>query len=117
MYKTNKELKHVAFIMDGNGRWAKKRGLPRHLGHKRALETLIDIIDACIERDIKVVSLYAFSTENWNRPKDEISHLFTYLGLFFKREIDSLIRKGGRIIISGDVNRLSKGCRRRYRKN
>ncbi|MBO4667964.1 MAG: di-trans,poly-cis-decaprenylcistransferase, partial [Bacilli bacterium] len=88
--------------------WAKKRGLPRHLGHKRALETLIDIIDACIERDIKVVSLYAFSTENWNRPKDEISHLFTYLGLFFKREIDSLIRKGGRIIISGDVNRLPK---------
>lgn len=108
MYKTSKELKHVAFIMDGNGRWAKKRGLPRHLGHKKALDTLIDIIDACIDRNIQVVSLYAFSTENWNRPKDEISHLFSYLGIFFKREIDYLISRGGRIIISGDTTKLPK---------
>ena len=108
MYITKKELKHVAFIMDGNGRWAKKRGLPRHLGHKKALEMLIKIIDACIDRGIQVVSLYAFSSENWNRPKDEISHLFSYLAIFFKKEIDYLISRGGRIIISGDIAGLPK---------
>ena len=73
------KLTHVAFIMDGNGRWAKRRGLPRHLGHKAGCDRIIDIYEECLAQDIKVMSLYAFSTENWNRPKDEINQLLRYL--------------------------------------
>ena len=100
------KLTHVAFIMDGNGRWAKRRGLPRHLGHKAGCERIIDIYEECIAQDIKVMSLYAFSTENWNRPKSEINHLFNYLEIFFKKEIDRLIRDGSVVRTSGDLSRL-----------
>lgn len=102
----NKPINHIAFIMDGNGRWAKARNLPRHLGHKEACNRIIEIFDYCLEYKIKVVSFYAFSTENWSRPKDEIRHLFTYLDLFFKREINKLIKDGARVLISGDISRL-----------
>ena len=102
----NKPINHVAFIMDGNGRWAKKRGLPRHLGHKEGCDRIIEVFDLCKEYNIKVTSYYAFSTENWNRPKDEIRHLFNYLELFFKREIKHLIRDGVRVVISGDISKL-----------
>ena len=105
MEKKN-QLLHVAFIMDGNGRWAKKRGLPRHLGHKEGCERIIDIYEECRAQGIKVMSLYAFSTENWNRPKDEIRHLFNYLEIFFKRELKRMIREGCRIITSGDISKL-----------
>ena len=99
-------LEHIAFIMDGNGRWAKARHLPRHLGHKEGCERVIEIYEACRERGVKVMSLYAFSTENWNRPKDEIRHLFKYLEAFFKREKERMIREGCRIIVSGDITPL-----------
>ena len=99
-------LEHIAFIMDGNGRWAKARHLPRHLGHKEGCERVIEIYEACREKGVKVMSLYAFSTENWNRPKDEIRHLFKYLELFFKREKARMIREGCRIIVSGDITPL-----------
>ena len=99
-------LKHIAFIMDGNGRWAKARHLPRHLGHKEGCERVIEIYEACREYGVKVMSLYAFSTENWNRPKAEINHLFTYLELFFKRERARMIREGCKIMVSGDLSRL-----------
>ena len=102
----NKEIKHVAFIMDGNGRWAKKRGLPRHLGHKEGCNRIIEVFDLCKAYNIQVCSFYAFSTENWNRPKAEINHLFNYLNLFFKREIEHLIRDDARVVISGDITRL-----------
>jgi undecaprenyl diphosphate synthase len=101
-----KPLYHVAFIMDGNGRWAKEQGLPRYLGHKKACERIIDIFHACLEHHIKVMSLYAFSTENWSRPKSEINHLFKYLEQFFNREMDHLMSHGARIIISGDITPL-----------
>ena len=100
------KLTHVAFIMDGNGRWAKRKGLPRHLGHKAGCERIIDIYEECIAQDIRVMSLYAFSTENWNRPKSEINHLFNYLEIFFKKEIDRLIRDGSVVRTSGDLSRL-----------
>ena len=99
-------LEHITFIMDGNGRWAKARHLPRHLGHKEGCERVIEIYEACRERGVKVMSLYAFSTENWNRPKDEINHLFKYLEAFFKREKARMIREGCRIIVSGDITPL-----------
>lgn len=99
-------LLHVAFIMDGNGRWAKARHLPRHLGHKEGCERVIDIYEECRAQGIKVMSLYAFSTENWNRPKAEINHLFNYLDAFFKREIERMKREGCRVMTSGDLSRL-----------
>lgn len=102
----NLNINHIAFIMDGNGRWAKKRGLPRHLGHKEGCERVIEIYEECSANHIKVMSLYAFSTENWNRPKAEISHLFSYLEAFFKREIKRLIKDGCQVRTSGDLTRL-----------
>lgn len=102
----NKPIQHIAFIMDGNGRWANARGLPRHLGHKEACNRIIEVFEHCKDYGIKVVSFYAFSTENWKRPKAEIKHLFQYLEVFFKKEIDHLIRDGVRIIISGDISKL-----------
>lgn len=98
--------------MDGNGRWAKARGLPRYLGHKEACNRLIEIFNTCMEFNIKYMSFYAFSTENWNRPQDEIDHLMDYLEAFFKREIDYLCSKGTRILISGDLSRIREQTRK-----
>lgn len=98
--------------MDGNGRWAKARHLPRHLGHKEGCERVIDIYEECYDQGIKVMSLYAFSTENWNRPKAEINHLFNYLEAFFKREINRLIKDGSRVIASGDLSKLPEKTRK-----
>lgn len=102
------ELKHVAFIMDGNGRWAKARGLPRSLGHKEGCERIIDIYEECLDQGIEAMSLYAFSTENWSRPKSEIRQLFIYLNQFFERELDRMLKDGAKIIVSGDISRLPK---------
>ncbi len=104
--------KHVAFIMDGNGRWAKARKLPRHLGHKAGCDRIIEIYEECLAQGIEAMSLYAFSTENWNRPKSEINHLFHYLDIFFKKEIDRIIRDNARIITSGDLSRLPEKTRK-----
>lgn len=104
--ETKSNIKHVAFIMDGNGRWAKARNLPRHLGHKAGCDRVTDIYEECLAQGIEAMSLYAFSTENWNRPKDEINHLFGYLEIFFKKEIKRMIKEGTRIIASGDLSRL-----------
>ena len=101
-----KPLNHVAFIMDGNGRWANKRGLPRTAGHKAGVERIYEIADACKEFNIKAMSLYAFSTENWNRPQDEIDFLFSYIDIFFKKYIKTAHKDQTRIIVSGDITRL-----------
>lgn len=111
MEKEN-SLLHVAFIMDGNGRWAKERGLPRHLGHKAGCERVTDIYEECLAQGIKVMSLYAFSTENWNRPQDEIKHLFNYLDIFFKKEMPRMLKDGTRIIASGDISKLPEKTRK-----
>ena len=102
----NKPIEHIAFIMDGNGRWAKQRGLPRTLGHKEACNRIIEVFDHCKDYGIRVISYYCFSTENWKRPKSEIKHLFRYLEIFFKKEIDHLMRDGVRVIVSGDMSKL-----------
>lgn len=103
---------HVAFIMDGNGRWAKARHLPRHLGHKAGCDRVTDIYEESMAQGVKVMSLYAFSTENWNRPKAEINHLFNYLDIFFKKEIKRIIKDGTRIIASGDLSKLPEKTRK-----
>ena len=101
-----KPCTHIAFIMDGNGRWAKKRLLPRHLGHKEGCLRIVEIARACQDLGLKVMTLYAFSTENWNRPQDEIDHLFNYLDDFFLKNIDEFMERGIRIKVMGDVSRL-----------
>ena len=107
-----KKLDHVAFIMDGNGRWAKARGLPRYLGHKEACNRIIELFEVCREFKIKHMSFFAFSTENWNRPQDEIDHLMDYLEEFFKKEIDYLDSVGTRIVVSGDLSRIREKTRK-----
>lgn len=104
-------IKHIAFIMDGNGRYAKKRNLPRTFGHKKGIERIKEIVLECFETyDIKTVTLYAFSTENWNRPPSEIKFLFLYLKAFFLKEINTFIEKGIKINILGflDDERIPK---------
>lgn len=107
-----KKCDHVAFIMDGNGRWAKARGLPRYLGHKEACNRIIELFEVCREFKIKYMSFYAFSTENWNRPQDEIDHLMDYLEEFFRKEIDYLDSVGTRIVVSGDLSRIREQTRK-----
>jgi undecaprenyl diphosphate synthase len=98
--------RHVAFIMDGNGRWAQKRGLPRTAGHTAGMETLIDMVRACDDWGIEAVSVYAFSTENWGRPGDEINALMGLLLRYFASQIDELHQKNVRVQVMGDLDRL-----------
>ena len=81
---------HIAIIMDGNGRWAKKRGLPRAAGHRRGVETVRQIVEDCAEIGVKYLTLYTFSTENWNRPKDEVSTLMRLLLKSLKERLEEL---------------------------
>ena len=105
-FKLSKPLNHIAFIMDGNGRRAKKRLLPRTAGHKEGCKRIIENIRSCQKFGIKAVSLYAFSTENWNRPQKEIDLLFEYLKDFFNDYIDEFLEKGVRVMVSGEISRL-----------
>jgi undecaprenyl diphosphate synthase len=102
---------HVAIIMDGNGRWAKARGLPRSAGHRAGVEAIRSVIRSSDAWGVRVLSLYAFSTENWKRPKDEISVLMSLLVEFLRREIDELDRRNVRIRFMGDVGRFPQACR------
>ena len=99
--------RHVAIIMDGNGRWAKARGLPRALGHKEGVEALRRTVEASRELGITHLSVYAFSTENWNRPQAEIDALFDLLRVFVKRDLARLHKDGVRIRIVGSRDGLS----------
>jgi undecaprenyl diphosphate synthase len=93
--------RHVAIIMDGNGRWAKARGLPRALGHREGVEALRRAVEASRDLGLSHLSVYAFSTENWNRPQSEIDALFDLLRLFVRRDLARLNRDGVRIRIVG----------------
>ena len=108
MSKPNEQINHVALIMDGNGRWAKSRGLPRTKGHEEGCKRIIEIFDAFKENHIKVMTLYVFSTENWNRPQSEITLLFRYLDKFFKDNIDTFLKDGVKVQVMGDISRLPK---------
>ena len=103
--------RHVAIIMDGNGRWATKRGLPRSAGHRAGMEALRDLITASIELGIEALTLYAFSTENWKRPRDEVGTLFSLVVEYFNREISELHEKGVRIRVLGDMSRVPQKAR------
>jgi undecaprenyl diphosphate synthase len=104
-----KELpQHVAIIMDGNGRWAKKRNLPRIAGHKAGIDTVRRIVEATKEANIKYLTLYTFSKENWLRPKKEIKYLFSLLNSYIKREVENLKREKIRLQFIGDIAALPK---------
>jgi len=88
---------HIAIIMDGNGRWAKQQGKPRVFGHKQGVKSVREVTEACAEIGVKYLTLYAFSTENWNRPKYEVNALMTLLAETMRAEINSLNENGIRL--------------------
>ncbi|MFH1784188.1 MAG: isoprenyl transferase [bacterium] len=102
---------HVAIIMDGNGRWAKKHGLPRILGHRKGVKRVKEVVEASNDIGIKVLTLYAFSTENWNRPKREIDALMKLLVVFLKGEIKNLMKNRIRMVYSGDITQFPEKSR------
>jgi len=102
--------KHIAVIMDGNGRWAKKKGAARIFGHKNAIQAVKDVTEGCGELGIKYLTLYAFSTENWGRPKDEVNGLMELLVNTLKKEINTLHENQVRLITIGDVSHLPNDC-------
>jgi undecaprenyl diphosphate synthase len=97
---------HVAIIMDGNGRWAKQRGLPRVEGHRNGAESVRTVVRAAGEVGIKYLTLYAFSVENWNRPKEEVDTLMNYLARYLKSEVADLMKHNVRLEVIGQIYRL-----------
>ena len=103
--------RHIAIIMDGNGRWALRRGLPRVAGHKRGTETVRSITEECRKLGIGVLTLYAFSDENWGRPRAEVGFLMDMLGTFLKAEIATMKANGIRFRVIGRIERLPAAAR------
>ena len=104
---TGEMPRHVAIIMDGNGRWAKKRMLPRAMGHKRGVETVRNIVRAAGELGLETLSLYAFSSENWKRPEEEINDLMELMRDFIKSDLDTFAKNDVRLKIIGEYKALS----------
>jgi undecaprenyl diphosphate synthase len=106
--------RHVAIIMDGNGRWAKRQGLARMFGHKQGVETVHRITEAAAELGISYMTLYAFSTENWNRPKEEVDALMALLVDTIAKETPTLMKNNIRLQTIGDLSRLPQTTRERF---
>jgi undecaprenyl diphosphate synthase len=102
---------HIAVIMDGNGRWAKGRALPRPLGHHAGMRAVREVIQGCLDADVGVLSLFAFSQENWQRPAGEIDALMSLLEEYIAREVDNLREKRVEVRILGDLARLTPAAR------
>lgn len=100
------KLNHIAFIMDGNGRWGLKKKKGRNFGHLAGVKTVQKIVEASISFKVPSVTFYVFSTENWKRPKSEISYLFNLINIYFKKELESIIKNNIKIIISGKTQSL-----------
>ena len=108
----NKVPRHLAIIMDGNGRWAKLKNHPRVFGHKNGVNSVRETIEGCREIGIKHLTLYAFSTENWNRPKLEVKTLMSLLVSSLKKELKSLLENNIKLNTIGNLNDLPKGARK-----
>ncbi|MBZ2173841.1 isoprenyl transferase [Schnuerera sp. xch1] len=102
----NRIPKHVAIIMDGNGRWAKERFLPRTSGHQEGVKRVVDIVEVATKLNIKYLSLYAFSTENWKRPKNEIESLMKLLVQYLREKLDKIYKNNIKIQTMGDLSKL-----------
>lgn len=98
--------RHIAIIMDGNGRWAKKHHLPRFAGHKKGVEAVRDVVKACLERGVSYLTLFAFSSENWRRPEEEVSLLMQLFVRALQHEVKRLGKHGVRLRIVGDLSRF-----------
>lgn len=103
--------RHVAIIMDGNGRWARERLLPRALGHRSGMRAVREVIEGAIDVGLEVLSLFAFSQENWHRPASEITALMTLLEEYITREVGALHDRGVRVQVLGEVERLTHAAR------
>lgn len=99
-------LNHVAIIMDGNGRWAKKRNMPRTYGHKEGMNRVIENVRYASDTGIKYLTLYAFSKENWKRPKEEVSFLMKLIIIYINSQIDELDKNNVKIVVSGDLDEI-----------
>lgn len=106
---------HIGIIMDGNGRWAQAQGLPRLAGHQAGVDNIRRILEHCVRRGVKVLTIYAFSTENWHRPPDEVSGLMRLLGLTIQRQLDELNRNGVRILHSGRMEGINQHLQKQIR--
>lgn len=104
--------KHLGIIMDGNGRWAKARNMPRTYGHKEGVKRVLEVVRACYKLNIPYLSLYAFSTENWKRPEQEVSNLMYLLRTFIDQYIDELDENGVKLNIMGDLSALGEKTRK-----
>ncbi len=101
---------HVAIIMDGNGRWAKHRGEPRIFGHQRGAQRVREVVELAGNKGVKVLTLYAFSEENWQRPEDEVNGLFSLLVSYLKEQVDELHKNGVRLSSIGAIEKLPLDC-------
>jgi undecaprenyl diphosphate synthase len=99
--------RHVAIIMDGNGRWARERMMPRPFGHRSGMKAVREVVEGAIEAGVEVLSLFAFSQENWQRPRTEVSALMSLLEEYIAREVDELRERGVRVVVLGDIDRLT----------
>lgn len=106
--------RHIAIIMDGNGRWAKKQGLARMFGHRQGVETVHNITVAATRLGVEYLTLYTFSTENWNRPKEEVDALMTLLVDTIAKETPTLMENNVRLQTIGDIDRLPESARRKF---
>lgn len=104
--------RHIAIIMDGNGRWAQRKGAARIFGHRNAIQAVTDVTEACGELGIQYLTLYAFSTENWGRPKEEVDGLMELLVNTIKKEIGNLMENQVKLLTIGDISHLPKVCQR-----
>jgi undecaprenyl diphosphate synthase len=103
--------RHIAIIMDGNGRWAKKRLMPRVAGHAVGVERVRDIVKACGDRGVEHLTLFAFSSENWRRPQEEVSRLMELFVMALEREVEKMHRNGVRLKVVGDLSRFDERLR------
>lgn len=108
MAPTGASPRHIAIVMDGNGRWASKRFLPRIAGHRQGIEALRRVVAACVERKVVVLTVFAFSSENWKRPADEVSGLMSLLALALSKEVPKLQKDGVKLRIVGAREFLSE---------
>ena len=104
-------LKHIAIIMDGNGRWAKQHSKNRIFGHKQGSKTVKLVVEACAKMGLEYLSLFAFSTENWDRPKDEVENLMSLFKEFLRQQSPSIIKNNIRFIVTGEFERLPQDVR------
>ena len=111
------KVNHIAIIMDGNGRWGKKKGKSRKFGHINGVKVIEKIVKTSIKTKIPILTFYTFSTENWRRPKAEINFLFKLIENYFLKEINNLINNDIRINIIGNIKKLPKRIRNRLRES